>query len=334
MAAARRAVVVRITDADQAFSLLLEKTRSLAESAQPHPLSTEVAVADVKRYAPDPLARVRLDDLFKAETRDVIRRVAELPSPQPTPKEWNKDFVRQQMELARSYSDRLLQMAAALAYHGSNDQAGLLVRSVEQLAGSRPIRERYQGIRLYPALLLAYSAGIAALAGERHKTLAALLLKPRIRPSSATREFSPLGEYVHSWGGSPGDTRFQELEYPLLSYRLKETLLALGGQYATVPEEYENLFWLFEFHFALALMETSGEIPVCLGVSNHDFALPDSQIRYTICPAISELVSLAESGNPDVPVLQAGFFGGDLQRLKDAVAKLKVRTQECRRHMM
>ena len=59
----RRAELVRITDADQFFHTIQQHVESLRDFARPHPLSTDAAIASLKRYLAEPRHRIRLSDL-------------------------------------------------------------------------------------------------------------------------------------------------------------------------------------------------------------------------------------------------------------------------------
>jgi len=72
----RRAEVIPIESADQFFADLLEKLKALEELEQPHPMSTAIAVATVKRYVPEPHHRIRLHDLIHEETELVYERLS------------------------------------------------------------------------------------------------------------------------------------------------------------------------------------------------------------------------------------------------------------------
>lgn len=59
----RAAESVSIKGADEFFSTVQQHVESLQEFAQPHPLSTETAVASLKRYLAERRHRIRLSDL-------------------------------------------------------------------------------------------------------------------------------------------------------------------------------------------------------------------------------------------------------------------------------
>ena len=60
----RRAQVIDIEDADKFFETVQEKVASIEQFSQPHPLSTESAVASLKRYLPEQRYRIQLSDLI------------------------------------------------------------------------------------------------------------------------------------------------------------------------------------------------------------------------------------------------------------------------------
>lgn len=61
----RRAEIINTDSANTFFKQLEEKVEALRDINRPHPLSTAVAVATVKRYLPDPQQRIRLYDLIR-----------------------------------------------------------------------------------------------------------------------------------------------------------------------------------------------------------------------------------------------------------------------------
>ena len=72
----RRAQVIPIEDADRFFQTVQQQVESIEEFSRPHPLSTEAAVASLKRYIPDPQHRIRLSDLID----DIVDQVIEVTS--------------------------------------------------------------------------------------------------------------------------------------------------------------------------------------------------------------------------------------------------------------
>ena len=68
----RRATVVQIEDADTLFQDLEQHVKSIDQFSNPHPLSSEVAIASLKRYIPDNRYRIQLSDLIEQEVERVV----------------------------------------------------------------------------------------------------------------------------------------------------------------------------------------------------------------------------------------------------------------------
>jgi SIR2-like domain len=68
----RQAVDVPIAGADEFFESLAAKVAALAESMDQRPTTTALAVAELKRYLPNPVHRIRLHDLLMGEANRVL----------------------------------------------------------------------------------------------------------------------------------------------------------------------------------------------------------------------------------------------------------------------
>ena len=68
----RQALVIPISGADQFFQTLQQTVESLAELAEPHPLSTAAAVAALKRHLLRPEDAIRLEELIRGTVEDVV----------------------------------------------------------------------------------------------------------------------------------------------------------------------------------------------------------------------------------------------------------------------
>ena len=72
----RRAQVIDIEDADRFFQTVQEKVASIEQFSQPHPLSTQSAVASLKRYLPEPRYKIQLSELIDDSVKRVVESVA------------------------------------------------------------------------------------------------------------------------------------------------------------------------------------------------------------------------------------------------------------------
>jgi hypothetical protein len=76
LVAHRQAVEVPIQGANEFFEDLASKVSAFDEGLNRRPLSIALAVAELKRYLPDPVRRIRLHDLIMSE----VSRAMAVPS--------------------------------------------------------------------------------------------------------------------------------------------------------------------------------------------------------------------------------------------------------------
>ena len=68
----RRAELIHIEGADNFFGSLSEKVAALEMLRPPHPLSSKIAVTNLKRYIPEDKFQIKLYELIMDETKNVF----------------------------------------------------------------------------------------------------------------------------------------------------------------------------------------------------------------------------------------------------------------------
>lgn len=176
----RQAQVIRIKDADEFFKTVQQSVQSIEEYSIRHPLSTEIAVANLKRYISENRYRIQLSDLIKDAVEQVVEKT-------PIPKgELNL------MKSARRYEEAcstLLAMALVGGSWAEEDHEQVWQQALDRISsrwsntiGSDPILNTLQR---YPATLLLYALGIGAVEADRLRFLGRMLETPiRIGPSN------------------------------------------------------------------------------------------------------------------------------------------------------
>ena len=160
----RRAIDISIKDADDAFESLADKVESLSEAVDQRPLDTTLAVAQLKKYLPDPVNRIKLHDLLVSATDDVIDRVQELDAshePQPYPEQVKA------YEEATAGLLRLIATGAFFSDRVEHDQ--LLARCLDRLANRRVSENGTDaplGLQGYPSLLGLYAVALGSAVGR------------------------------------------------------------------------------------------------------------------------------------------------------------------------
>ena len=150
------------------FQTVQQQVESIEEFSRPHPLSTEAAVASLKRYIPDPQHRIRLSDLIE----DTVERVVKVTSgeafsvedaPEPTTKS-----VTARVRGYDAACSTLLAMAMTGGYWAEEEHYPVWQRALERL-GSTPLSDSsnfWPELQRYPATLLLYALGLGAVEAD------------------------------------------------------------------------------------------------------------------------------------------------------------------------
>jgi hypothetical protein len=252
----RKAEVLQIRDANQLFDGLWTKVQALSDLAAPHPLSAKMAVATMKRYLADPTATIRLRDLIHEETEKLVGELDE--NSFPLNRELDAVEVRNRIEKYDALSEILLSLIVTGCYWGDHHHLKLWVDCLERIAdlpggkgGSAPMLN----LRRYPALLVFYGAGIAAVAAGKYQTLDTILTKSKVSAGSIGRE--KVAACIELYPGKVIEKGTAQ-EFPGLktshahmnSYlfdRLRQTL----REYIPKDEDYEDKFDRFEYLLGL-----------------------------------------------------------------------------------
>ena len=322
----RRAEVIPIESADQFFTELQEKGESLQELDRFPPLSTAVAVATVKRYLAEPRHRIRLHDLVHEETEMVCK---ELLSERFDTQINNltEEVYQQRMREYEAFVERLIAMCAALSYHDTGENAHLLTRCIEWLTQVPRRDGKVVLIKLqyYPALLLAYAAGISALAARRFHNLAAILKEPKYRESPHD-EKKPAIERLNvepvfiepKW--VPRQNAVNNTPNDYLSGLLRPIL------HDYLPEDagYEETFDTFEYLLALTYLDIVSESYAPNGRFGWRYTGRIARASGLVeeiwdRSPLAEFVRTGVEQGPEWGLLKAGFFNGSIERFKEIV---------------
>ena len=323
----RRAEMIPIESADKFFTELEDKLKSLRELERPHPVSTAVAVATVKRYVVEEKYRVRLRDLIHQETEAVFKATVKAPVVvHDVPLAVAFQNRLQELE---TVSEKLLRMVAALAYFDEGRNALLLTHSIERLLqlGPGSGTTALLNLQQYPAMLVMYGAGLAAVASDRFTCLAAALRAPRFRERHL-QERVPVVAWLQP---------HRIIEHGLLpkeysghwtpcSDFVANTLRPVFSDY--LPDEDGYLAWydILDYLRALTHIDLTNESDPPIG----PFAW--RYLRHREENPVDEYIRCGLAEGENWGLLRAGFFGGSAVRLEEAVNALNERTKEARRH--
>ena len=167
----RQAQVIPIEDADAFFQTIQQTIESIEEFSRPHPLSTEAAVASLKRYLSNPEHKIRFVDLIDATVEQVENAISdedfkEQGSPQTI--EELKPLITARLRSYESACSTLLSMASVGGFWADDDHYQGWGRAIERLAANPPIGSHNPSYAFssYPGLLFMYALGLGAVTSD------------------------------------------------------------------------------------------------------------------------------------------------------------------------
>ena len=189
----RRAQVIDIENADKFFGTVQEKVASIEQFSQPHPLSTESAVASLKRYLPEPRYRIQLSDLIDGSVERVVESVStplfDVDSPDP-----DTETVTARVRAYEAACSTLLAMATTGGRWAEEAHYDTWRRTLERMTTLSHLSGElmWLGLQRYPATLVLYALGLGALSGNRLQLLGHLLSTEIPQADHVTKTVSQL----------------------------------------------------------------------------------------------------------------------------------------------
>jgi hypothetical protein len=321
----RQAVVIQSDDANHLFQSLSVKVNALANMTALHPLSAKMAAATVKRYLVDPSAKIRLRDLVHEETEKLY---AEITGPafsfeiQIQPEE---EFVKR-VEKYEALCETLVSIFVTGCYWGDVNTGKIWTASLQRIVNppvNRSGLDYLLKLRRYPALLLLYSAGLAAVAAGNYDILAAVLTKPKASDQrgnnlSICSEVYPLAVMDVGIGHLlPGLDR----HHTPVSDHLLDELRGPLREFLPRDKDYQEIFDRFEYLLGLVHADLNRDEynngwwgPFgCFAWRGRHF-----NQAVDISQRLAEEIDAEGAG---WPLLKSGLFGGSLEQLKIAKTK-------------
>ena len=165
----RRAQVIPIEDADEFFQTIQQYVTSIEEFSKPHPLSTEAAVASLKRYMSESRYRIQLSDLIAKTVEQVVQATSGDAFAVRRGLQWNTESVTKRVRSYEVACSTLLAMAMVGGFWAEEEHYPVWRRALERLGSTRVNHGEFRWVDLqrYPATLLLYALGLGAIKGER-----------------------------------------------------------------------------------------------------------------------------------------------------------------------
>lgn len=305
----RRAQIISIKNADAFFNELAEKVTALEDISKPHPLSVKATVVSLKKYISDDRYKINLHDLIVDETEKLYSELND-KNFQVQGTINPKDLIKRAQKY-EALSEILLALIINGCYWGDERHQKLWIQSIERIANNGKERSGlnvWLNLRLYPALLLFYGAGIASIAAEKYSIFSALLSKVKIRDGSneesASLRLYPVAVLDNAGKFLPG----REREYTPLNNHIYELLRKPLKGFLPDEVHYQKCFDRFEYLLALVHSDLNLK-------SGYDGWGPIGCFGWRR-GIIGEIeIEIANMGNNWLP-LKAGLFDGSIDRFK------------------
>lgn len=129
----RGAEVITIENADTFFQAVQRHVESIEEFSRPHPLSTEAAVASLKRYLSEPRYRIQLSDLIN-ETVDRIIEVTSGEAYSAQDPHPDRESVTARVRSYEATCSTLLAMAPVGGFWAEENHYSVWQRALQRLS--------------------------------------------------------------------------------------------------------------------------------------------------------------------------------------------------------
>lgn len=316
----RRAICVQIDGADSFFTAVAEKVSSLVEFSRPHPLSTEVAVASLKRFMSEPKFRIQHEDLILDEVERVTHQLSLEKFPVTTSK-LDGEFLTNRVRKYESILSTLLSMAVQGGYWAESQHQAAWVRALQRLtttqmatSGSVVLLE----FRKYPATLAFYALCLSGLEAARFDFLAKMcdnVIIQEHKDDLRTVEYLPTGCMLEYHDGAKMLTGM-ERRYAPLSDWVHDSSRYLFARLIPNDALFTYRFDQLEVLFALAYAIRSKKDWYWAPVGGYGYRHGN---RGRIISEIGESLNILGNASP---YISSGLLGNNLEIAQGHIPKL------------
>ena len=174
----RGAQIVKTSGADQFFQQLADKVHALQEFETPHPLSTELAVATLKKHLSDDKS-ILANDLVMQAANELHERLNSGAFSTNAP--YSKDLFIERVQRYEALVAPTQALMTIGCYWGTPEYHKVWTRCLHRIIEpemSQAGNTDWINLKLYPGALLFYSASFAAFVSEKFYNFAHLVSFP------------------------------------------------------------------------------------------------------------------------------------------------------------
>jgi hypothetical protein len=295
-------------------------------------LPGRVLAARLRRYLVDERHRIRLYDLVSEQTASLCAQLTETNFPANVPVTVEEFLTR--IHRYEEYSKALLSIIATGCFWGDRNLEPIWPKMIERVASvvtTHTGDPQWVRLRYYPALLLLYAGGLAAIGRGNYSALAALLLEPRLKGEDGNYcliEQLYTSSVIRSEqfrAALCGATEYKLSASAYLYAFLRERL----REFVPSDTEYSAVFDRFEYLLAMVWTDQNPNsarvdwIPIDgpLGLfASKSLGRGDTGVIEQMDQELSDL-------GEKYPLLRSGLFGGSTGRLRSASRRIAAQIQ-------
>lgn len=320
----RQATVLNISSANEAFNDLALKVEALESQRLAEPISPRLAIAMMKKYLEGYQHPVQPQDFVIKK----LQRVKNNLDPQHFPLHEGPEEAayHQRLERLEALIANLVPIVMTGVYWGEEKHDQLCQRCIEALArrelwtGGATSHTAWSALQYYPATLVLYAAGIAAISKGRYRLLK-LLLEDSTGKDFFQKEFNdeyPIWQILNArncFPQEPGVFLPEGKNRTAGSDRIAKQLRPLVSEVCGEDDEFDNLFDEFELIMALVYADRSRNQFIPMG----RFARRSWSFRENNRTPFARMKIAISEKQTKHPLLVAGMFGGKIGRLTTAL---------------
>lgn len=313
---------VSIKGADEFFSKLSDNVEALMDFGKFHPLSTDLAIARVKKYLSEDKYAIKLHDLVTEELEKVC---LELSSDRfetnlqikLTPELYLKR-VHEYEELMRT----LIKISTTIVNFDNGKYSNLIKTIIERILQTQKFTGSSVLIHLqrYPVLLLLNSIGVISVEANKYDILSTVLLKTRYNGylSHYSEKKSTLIEELYITNKILNSYEKTEISQP--DNHIVEIVKSYVNEHLPDIIKYEETFDIFEYLVYLMCIDILYKDPLTENIRAGGYRFAKkyySPIYSDQKPEfIYDFIRQGLNEGKEWSLLKAGFFGGSPERLE------------------
>lgn len=322
-----KAEKMSIIGADEFFSTLSDNVETLTDFGAPHPLSTDLAVAKVKKYLSEEKYSIKLHDLVKKELDRVCLELSSDRFETRSQLEVTPEFYIKRIHEYEQLMSTLIRISITLVYHDDGKCSNLIKNIIERVM-EYPRNYGYDALinlQKYPALLLANSIGVVSLYSYNYDALATILLKSQCH-HSLTYERKKMnlleGLYRYSFLKAQPGTEISSPENYIVTI-----INTYVDEYLSSSSRYKEVFDIFEYLIGMIYIGLKHVNPVTGNITAPGYRLARNYYHPFYSDEEPEAIyNFIEEGlneGKDWSLLKAGFFNGSPEKLNECFIEYK-----------